>query len=76
MNKKWMKNLISFAERGEVGECPYCDSDDTAYNATRNNGNIGYAVLWCNHCKRAFVISRLEITDVMNNSQEIPKGLH
>ena len=67
-----MKNLISFAKQGEVGKWPYYDSDDTAYHAVKNNGNLGYAVLWRNRCKHSHVMSRMEIMDVMNNSQEIP----
>ena len=38
---KWLKNLESLSECGKVGSCPFCGSDDTGYNATKVDGDMG-----------------------------------
>lgn len=72
---KCLKNLESLSECGKVGSCPFCGSDDTGYNATKVDGDMGYVVIWCNECKKFHVISRANITEKMNKGQDIPKEI-
>lgn len=72
---KWLKNIESLFECGEVGTCPFCGSNDTGYNATKINGDMGYVVIWCKECKKFHVISRANITEKMDNGQDVPKGI-
>lgn len=72
---KWLKNLESLSECGKVGSCPFCGSNDTGYNATKVDGDMGYVVIWCNECKKFHVISRAKITEKMNKGQDIPKEI-
>ena len=72
---KWLRNLESLSECDKVGSCPFCGSNDTGYNATKVNGDMGYVVIWCNECKKSHVISRANITEKMNNGQDVPKGI-
>lgn len=74
---KWLENLKSIADNGNVGKCPFCGSTDTDYKCTAvspENGN-GYMDIWCNDCKRAFHVSRMQITDGMKTDGDIPEKL-
>ena len=71
----WLKNIESLKLSGKIGLCPFCKSGDTDYNATKVLDNMGYLVMWCNKCKHSHIISRLKITDDMNNNREVPCDL-
>lgn len=75
MNKKWLKNLETLAKTGEVGACPFCDSEDTDFSSTKVSGDYGFTVLWCNSCRRSYVISRIKITGELEMSKPIPDNL-
>ncbi|MEE3449836.1 MAG: hypothetical protein VZR27_03910 [Acutalibacteraceae bacterium] len=72
---KWIKNIENIAKINSPGNCPYCENSDTEYTAVRIYKNLGYAVVWCNKCKRACNISRMEITDKTIVGKTIPKNL-
>lgn len=62
---KWITNLENIVSNNDVGECPYCGSQNTEYSANRVNKDFGYLVIWCNSCKKAINISRVKITQDM-----------
>ncbi len=72
---KWLKNLESFANKGIVGNCPICKSNNTDYNATKIVDDMGFVIMWCNNCKHSYVISRLKITENMKTNQKVPNDL-
>lgn len=72
---KWLPNLENFAENRTVGNCPYCNSDNTNYNATKIMDDYGYVVMWCNDCKHSYIISRLKITNDMKTNEHVPIDL-
>lgn len=62
-------------ENQTVGPCPYCGSENTdcTFEAL-NSERMGYGVLWCNDCKRAYHISRMIVPEGYKK-KPIPKGL-
>lgn len=72
---KWLKNLETIAESKKSGVCPYCGSENTDYSFCGTPLNIGFGVVWCNDCKKAYHISRIQIVDGYNLNKEIPKDL-
>jgi transcription elongation factor Elf1 len=72
---KWLKNLENIAKNNRAGKCPHCKSEDTEYTATKVNGDFGYGVVWCNNCKRAYIISRMRIDKDTVTDKTAPKGL-
>ena len=73
---KWIKNLNSLAVNGNVGQCPFCNSDDTdsSFITINKKSGMGYEVIWCNKCKHAFRVSRIKVSNEMEE-KEIPKDL-
>lgn len=74
---KWLENLKSIAANGNVGKCPFCGGGNTDYKCSvvsPENAN-GYMDIWCNDCKRAFHVSRMQITDGMKIDGDIPENL-
>lgn len=60
---KWLNNLHSLAENKGFGSCPYCKSENLDYgqNLIDEEHQMGYGVIWCNDCRKAFHISRIKI---------------
>lgn len=75
MNKKWLNSLEHLTETGKVGACPFCNSEDTDFSSTKVSGDYGFAVLWCNSCRRSYVISRIKITSETYLDNPIPDKL-
>ncbi len=73
---KWLKNIKNIVQLNSPGNCPYCDNLNTEYTAVKVNKNWGYAVIWCNDCKRACHLSRFEITDKTVVGKVIPQNLN
>lgn len=74
---KWLENLKSIDTSGTVGKCPFCGSENTDYKCSivnLENGN-GYMDIWCNDCKRAFHMSRMQVTKGMKTDGNIPEKL-
>ena len=73
---KWIKNLENLSKNGNVGMCPFCGSSDTdaSFSVMDKKSNMGYGVIWCNKCKHAFKISRIEIINEMKE-KEVPRNL-
>ena len=67
---KWIDNLVNLNKTGLVGNCPYCGKENTKSNFQKVNNNMGFGDIWCQDCKNAFHISRVEINDslIKNNS--------
>lgn len=62
---KWLSNLESIATQKKAGPCPYCNSSNTDYSIEKaTKGKIGYGDVWCNDCRRAFHISRIDTSIV------------
>lgn len=60
---KWANNLKLFVKTGNLGECPYCKSDnvDYALNIVNQKELMGYGAIWCNRCKRGYHLSRMKV---------------
>lgn len=76
MVKKWIKNLQMLANDNKTGKCPFCKSENTehSYEVINQNTHMGYGAIWCNDCKKAFHMSRVEILPDMRVSN-IPNDL-
>ena len=72
----WLKNLENLAEKRTVGKCPYCKSDNTDYTLVGDVGKMGFGVIWCNNCMKAYHISRIQITEEYNTNKKIPQKLN
>ncbi len=74
---KWLKNLELLSKNGETGKCPFCNSDDTDYavEVIDEKEMIGHGAIWCNECKKAFHISRMQVTEKLKK-KSIPSGLN
>lgn len=72
---KWIKNLESIAQTKTSGKCPYCKSSNTDYTFIGNVGEYGYGEIWCNDCKSAYHMSRVEVTKEFSVNKEVPKDL-
>lgn len=72
---KWIDNLKSVVENSETGECPFCNSYNMDYSLTicDKENSMGYGVIWCNECKKAYHISRIKVEKEHNNP--IPQDL-
>ncbi len=72
---KWLDNIISIINTRTAGICPYCKSQNTDYQVINVNGNIGYGDVWCNDCKKAYHISRMETPPDMIVKNTPPEDL-
>ncbi len=72
---KWLKNLENIAESGKSGICPCCGSENTDYSFFGTPLSIGFGIVWCNDCKKAYHISRIKIIEGYKLNKEIPKDL-
>lgn len=73
---KWLGNLKSITDTGKAGKCPVCGSKNTDYIGTEIDKNHnGYLDIWCNDCKSAYHVSRMQITDGVKVSGSVPEGL-
>ena len=72
----WIDSLKNIAQHGKPGKCPKCGSDNTDYacHVISPEKSNGYMDVWCNDCKRAYHISRMEVTDNMKKGI-CPKNL-
>lgn len=68
-------NIENIAKFNIPGKCQCCSSSDTEYTAVKIKDDFGYAVIWCNNCKRACNISRIQITDKTVIGKKIPNRL-
>lgn len=75
MNEMWIRNIENISINNEVGECPFCCSNDTNYCDVEVNNGYGYEIIWCNNCKNACHISRIKITAQSHTNINIPKDL-
>ena len=73
--KKWVKNIKSVIDSNNAGECPFCLSKNTGYLAKKTMGDMGYVDIWCNDCKKAVHISRMNIHGIEIGESNVPKGL-
>lgn len=73
---KWIDNLKSIVDNGNAGDCPLCHSHNTDFSIKKTRKDMGYGVVWCNDCHKAFHISRINISGIksMGNS-DVPKSL-
>lgn len=77
MIEKWLENLKSIANTRSAGKCPFCGSVNTAYKCSIAvpESKLGYMDIWCNDCKKAFHVSRMQVSEDMKTDGEIPKDL-
>lgn len=71
----WLENLENIAESKTSGKCPHCGSDNTDYTLVGEVGNIGYGEVWCNDCKCAYHISRIQIAAGHPLNKKTPNNL-
>ena len=72
---KWLNNLESVASDKNSGICPFCGSSETNYSFYGDPGSMGFGLIWCNNCKKAYHMSRVRIERGMKLGEDIPKGL-
>ena len=74
---KWIENLKSIANKNSSGNCPFCNSINTdfAYQPIEKDDIRGYGAVWCDDCKKAFSLSRVDLTNEKENIKPIPEGL-
>lgn len=74
---KWIKNIKNIAASGNVGKCPVCGSDNTDYlcKVIDEKSKNGYMDMWCNKCRSAYHVSRMNIADKMKTVGKVPLGL-
>ncbi len=77
MTERGLENLKSIANTGNAEKCPFCGSEETDYKCSivDQENRLGYMDIWCNGCKRAFHVSRMEISDGMKTDGQIPDRL-
>lgn len=75
---KWLDNLKNIAISGQAGKCPVCGSENTDYICTvvKTESKDGYLDVWCNDCRSAYHVSRIQIADNMKITGEVPEDLH
>lgn len=67
-----MENISLY---NKPGLCPFCNSKKTFYNATKISDDYGYAVVWCDSCLNATIISRMKITSNTITDKKVPENL-
>lgn len=72
---KWLNNMESIATTKSSGSCPHCGSSDTDYSFIGKISAVGYGVIWCNACKRAYRISRMHIPAGYKVNNPIPRDI-
>lgn len=77
MINKWLGNLRGIAGGEGAGKCSFCGSVNTDYKCSvvDQKSKIGYMDIWCNDCKKAFHISRMQVAEDMKTYGEMPKDL-
>ena len=71
----WLQNLKNILSGKNPGECPYCGSKETDFSVTTISDDMGYCDVWCNTCKRACHISRMNTYGFKIEKKKIPEGL-
>lgn len=71
----WIENLQNIAQTKTSGKCPYCESENTNYTLIGDVGKIGYGEVWCNDCKHAYHISRIQILEGYRVNKTVPDNL-
>ncbi len=72
---KWLDNLESVANYKKSGICPFCGSADTDYSFFGSIGSMGFGLIWCNNCRKAYHMSRVKVVEGFKLNKDIPKGL-
>ena len=77
MMEKWIENFKCVMERGNAGKCPFCRSVNMDYKASVvvPESRLGYMDIWCNDCKKAFHVSRMQVPEGIKVDGETPEGL-
>lgn len=71
---KWLENLKQIGRNKESGSCPYC-GNRTEYTFVGDVGKVGYAVIWCTECKKAYHVSRVLIETGHPLNKTVPHAL-
>lgn len=73
----WIENMKNIATKGTPGKCPKCGSDNTDYSCkiVDKKNNNGCMDIWCNDCKSAYHVSRMEKIGTLKSDNEMPEGL-
>ena len=73
---KWIDNLKRITEKGTPGACPECGSIDTDYacSVVDLEKRTGSLDVWCNNCKSAYHVSRMEVVPGLKEGK-IPRDL-
>ena len=72
---KWLDNLASIKQLHKAGKCPYCGQENTDYRLLEISSGTGYGDVWCNDCKKAFHISRIEVSETDIREKQLPPEL-
>lgn len=73
---KWIKALIHLGEYGTVGTCPFCKSNNTHYGyEVTKTGERAYGAVWCSDCNHGMYLCRVNMEEVTELGEPIPKGL-
>ena len=72
---KWLDNLASIKQLHKAGKCPYSGQENTDYRLLEISSGKGYGDVWCNDCKKAFHISRIEVSETDIREKQLPPEL-
>lgn len=75
--EKWIENLKNISDKGSAGKCLFCGSVNMDYKCTVvvPESRLGFMDIWCNDCRKAFHVSRMQVSEDMKTDGEIPKDL-
>ena len=74
---KWLDNFKNILNERKAGKCPFCNGVNTDYKCTVvvPESRLGFMDIWCNDCRKAFHVSRMQLPEDMKTDGEIPKDL-
>lgn len=77
MIEKWLDNFNNISNGRKAGKCPFCNGVNVDYKCTVvvPESRLGFMDIWCNDCRKAFHVSRMQVSEDMKTDGEIPKDL-
>ena len=73
--KKWYDSINNMLVGDPLPKCPFCNSKNTDYRMIQISGDLGTADIWCNKCKKAIHISRIEVPKDRIREVVLPQSL-
>ena len=72
----WLNNIEELATTGKAGSCPFCGSSFVNFGFIEIGASgYGYGCVWCNECRHAIHLDRVNISELKDLGKEIPNDL-